>query len=66
MKPDKVVERFERVWKERDLFEREAPASAQSLEGEEKVEKGDAGLKLSEMMTGNSASQMPRVGDMTA
>lgn len=63
---NKVVERFERVWKERDFFEKEAPqmmGSETAPNGEPMVPKGNAGMKLSEMMMGASGGQMPRVGD---
>lgn len=45
MKPNKIIQKFERIWKEKDLFEKEAPAMATGLpvaggQGEEMTANG--------------------------
>ena len=61
MNKKKIVERFERTWKEKDLFEKEAPQMPMQPG---QVPAGQAGQKLSDMMSGNKAGQVGSAADL--
>ena len=56
---NKIVERMERVWKEKDLFEKTAPPQFQGM-NPEGIDKGPTGEKLEDMMNGSRGGQSPR------
>ena len=55
MNADKIVEKFERTYKERDLFEKEAPQQLNQGIAEQMVKKGQAGMGMKDMMGGSQS-----------
>lgn len=66
--PNKVIQKFERIWKDKDFFEKDAPQLAQQVGANGAPQAGGSGVNanIKTMMNGGQNGAMPSVSDMPA